>query len=55
MRDFIFELPSILTRLSASIRDILGRSIDIGGTEISVLGLIAGVGLLAVVIFSIIK
>lgn len=53
--DFIFEIPRYLKDLSQVLFDFLGEKMEINGIEYSVIGIFAGIGVVALIIYSIIK
>lgn len=53
--DIMFDLPQQLKSLMATLKDFLFSSVNIGGVEISFWGLLAGVGIISLIIISIIN
>lgn len=53
--DIIFDLPQQLINLSAVLKDFLFSTVSIGGTEVSFWLILAGVGVVALILFSLIK
>lgn len=53
--DIIFSLPEQLKNLSATLKDFLFASINIGGADVSFWTLLAGVGVVALIIISLVN
>lgn len=53
--DIIFSLPEQLKNLSATLKEFLFSSINIGGVDISFWTLLAGIGIVALIILSIVN
>lgn len=53
--DVIFDLPGQLKSLMGTLKEFLFSSVNIGGEDISVWGLLAGVGIISLIIISIIN
>lgn len=53
--DIIFDLPQQLKSLMETLKNFLFSSVNIGGVDISFWGVLAGVGIIALIIASIIN
>lgn len=53
--DIIFGLPEQLKNLAATLKDFLFASINIGGADVSFWTLLAGIGIVALIILSIVN
>lgn len=53
--DIVFDLPQQLINLTAILKDFLFSTVTINGIEYSFWLIIAGVGVVALILFSIIK
>lgn len=53
--DIIFSLPEQLKSLSATLKDFLFASINIGGENVSFWTLLAGIGIVALILISIVN
>lgn len=53
--DIIFDLPEQLKSLMATLKDFLFSSVNIGGVDISFWGVLAGVGIISLMLVSIIN
>lgn len=53
--DIIFDLPQQLIDLSAILKDFLFSTVNIGGIDVSFWLILAGVSVVALIIFSIVK
>lgn len=53
--DIIFDLPEQLKSLMVTLKDFLFTSVNIGGVDISFWGVLAGVGIISLILVSIIN
>lgn len=53
--DIIWDIPFKLVEFARTVRDFMFREITIGNLTLSVWGVVGGVGVLALILYSIIK
>lgn len=52
---FIYDIFNRVVELCGNLGEFLSQTVDIGGTEVSFLGILGGVGIAALIVYSILK